>query len=700
MLNIDLWLFYLNVLRRRNPLINDTTGKSRQIISQAFEFVLDKVGIDPDAGRLWREYIEFLKSGPGTVSAASTHWQDQQKVDLLRKAYQKAVTIPHDELVKLWKEYDSFELGFNRATGRKFLNERSPHYMTAKAANMQLEDKLRGLDRSSLPRLPPLPGFAGDVEFGTQLAKWRGWVAWEKADELVLKQDELELYRKRIDYAYTQATMALRFFPEIWFDAACWCFEQGTDQWKRQGERYLDNGIIANPESPLLALRKADLIESGFKGSSDVDDIAIQNGNKLDVVFEKVHHALYAQKKKYVQREEKALAGVEEYFATLPPEETAVVPIPDDEEGDDDEDMAAAKPKSRAEQKEEQTKAIKLVTTGLQDNIKKTISYVWVAKMRAFRRVQGQGKPKEAKKGFRGVFAEARPRGSLTSDVYVASALMEYFGYADVTATKIFERGLKLFPTDEFFILEYIKHLVAKNDITNAKAVFETSMTKIERLEDITIDQRRVKSRPLLTYMYQFESDYGDLGAIHRLAARMAELYPDEPEVARFTQRFELPNLDASRTILALSPTQMQPKMAIIEPTLASVQAASGFPAGLVSPLPGQMLLGPHGPYIASPKRPLDDADDDSPAAKYLRGESPLKGAAGRRIATASGAATVAAGNIALRNVSQTQSLPNAILQLLAVLPSADSYKATRFVPEKMVELMKHVDLTRARRIN
>jgi cleavage stimulation factor subunit 3 len=87
--------------------------------------------------------------------------------------------------------------------------------------------------------------------------------------------------------------------------------------------------------------------------------------------------------------------------------------------------------------------------------------------MRAMRRVQGKGAPGAAVGGFRDVFSQARKRGKLLSDAYVASALIEHHCYQDPAASKIFERGMKLFPDDEEFALEYIKHLVKLNDSTS-----------------------------------------------------------------------------------------------------------------------------------------------------------------------------------------------------------------------------------------
>ena len=155
------------------------------------------------------------------------------------------------------------------------------------------------------------------------------------------------------------------------------------------------------------------------------------------------------------------------------------------------------------------------------------------------------------------------------------------------------------------------------------------------------------------------------------------------------------------------------------------------------------MRLGPHGPYMSSPKRGLDDSEADTPSRKFMRGESPIKGAAGKRIATAGGnnnnsssnmSATVpttntnmsigggsgggGSGGFAVKNFvpgggpqqqlampagapSQAAqqappappSLPRQVTYLLSILPSAASYNATRFDPAMMVSFLSGVPL-------
>ena len=101
-------------MRRRNNLTSDTSGSARQVISQTYDFVLQNIGLDKDSGPLWQDYVQFLRSGPGQIGG--TGWQDQQKMDSLRKAYQRAICIPTQALNALWKEYDAFEMGLNKVT--------------------------------------------------------------------------------------------------------------------------------------------------------------------------------------------------------------------------------------------------------------------------------------------------------------------------------------------------------------------------------------------------------------------------------------------------------------------------------------------------------------------------------------------------------------------------------------------------------
>jgi cleavage stimulation factor subunit 3 len=324
--------------------------------------------------------------------------------------------------------------------------------MTARSSYTELQNITRDLDRTTLPRLPPAPGFDGDVEFGQQVEIWRRWIDWEKGDPLVLKEEDLTGFRSRVLYAYKQALMALRFVPEVWFEAAEYCFQNDMES---EGNELLKQAIDANPESCLLAFKRADRLEISTESEGD----PMKRGAKVREPYDKLLDALYELITKTRARESQDVARIEENFASA----TAEYQPPADD--DDDEDRTNEE-KAKEAAKKSQIDAIRNAYAMQITMLSKTISFGWIASMRAMRRIQGKGKPGELA-GSRQVFADARKRGRITSDVYIASALIEYHCYKDPAATKIFERGAKLFPEDENFALEYLKHLIDINDVTS-----------------------------------------------------------------------------------------------------------------------------------------------------------------------------------------------------------------------------------------
>ena len=130
--------------------------------------------------------------------------------------------------------------------------------MSARSSHIELQNITRKLRRTTLAVLPPASGFDGDVEYTEQLEIWKRWIQWEKDDPLVLKQEDIGAYRDRIIFVYKQALMSLRFWPELWCDAADFSFSENLDA---EGNEFLTDGMIANPESCLLAFKRADRLE-------------------------------------------------------------------------------------------------------------------------------------------------------------------------------------------------------------------------------------------------------------------------------------------------------------------------------------------------------------------------------------------------------------------------------------------------------
>lgn len=321
--------------------------------------------------------------------------------------------------------------------------------MTARSSYTELQNITRDLIRTSLSRLPPFPGSEGDVEYAQQVDIWKRWIAWEKEDPLVLKEDDPAAFKARVVYVYKQALMTLRFLPEIWFDASEFCF---LNDMENEGNDLLKQGIEANPESCLLAFKRADRLEI----TSDSEQDSAQRAAKVREPYDTLLDALYSLITKAKARESQDVARIEESFAKLIPEGQAVP--------NEDDDGVSSEVKEWEATKAAQIDAVQKAHSTQINILSKTVSFAWIALMRSMRRIQGKGKPGELA-GSRQIFAEARRRGRITSDVYIASALMEHHCYKDPAATKIFERGAKLFPEDADFALEYLKHLIDINDI-------------------------------------------------------------------------------------------------------------------------------------------------------------------------------------------------------------------------------------------
>ena len=346
--------------------------------------------------------------------------------------------------------------------GRKFLQEKSPAYMTARGADSALKPLIRGLIRTTLPKLPPALGFDGDQEYLTQVELWKKWISWEQEDPLVLKDEDIEAYKQRVLYIYKQALMAMRFWPEMWVDAAEWCFNNGLD---KEGDSFLADGIAANPESCLLAFKRGDRLETTLS-TEEADKSAAEQGQIVRAPYDKLLDALYDSIKELKIRETRDLIKLEE-SAALDASISAIISKAED----DDEDGDSKDKEVREAAKANQAKAISQGYAIQSQTLGRTLSFAWIALMRAMRRVQGKGAVNAAVGGSRQIFADARARGKLTSDVYVASALIEHHVYKDPAGTKIFERGAKLFPEDEVFILEFLKHLISIGDTTSTSLV-------------------------------------------------------------------------------------------------------------------------------------------------------------------------------------------------------------------------------------
>ena len=176
-----------------------------------------------------------------------------------------------------------------------------------------------------------------------------------------------------------------------------------------------------------------------------------------------------------------------------------------------------------------------------------------------------------------------------------------------------------------------------------------------------------------------------------KLEKRMKDLYPKDPSLASFSQRFVEGGFDPTLIRPIVSPkTQTKPRLL---PSIESHEPAAQTPPSRVYPT------------VPSPKRPLafDDSDTEGGRPQKLvrttRDVSPLKGAAGRRLDqqkrnnTRPTQETPQLNNIPMAIPPPPPPLPRYIMFLLGIIPKDESYNATKFSPSAIVQLIRNTHI-------
>lgn len=121
----------------------------REKMAQAYDFALDKIGMDIHSYSIWNDYVNFLKSVEAVGSYA-----ENQKISAVRKVYQRGVINPMTGMETFWKDYIAFEQAINPIIAEKMSIERSRDYMNARRVAKELEVQIRGINRNA-PSVPP-----------------------------------------------------------------------------------------------------------------------------------------------------------------------------------------------------------------------------------------------------------------------------------------------------------------------------------------------------------------------------------------------------------------------------------------------------------------------------------------------------------------------------------------------------------------
>lgn len=225
-LNIDLWKCYVFYVRETKGHLSSF----REKMAQAYEFALEKVGMDMHSYPIYSDYISFLKSAP-TVG----QYAENQRISAVRKIYQRGIVTPMVNIEQLWAEYCSYEKSVNATLAEKLIAERNKEYQVAKRISKSLEQITRGLNRQAVS-VPPR-GTAAEMK---QLDMWRKYIQWEKSNPS--GTEEYALYAKRVIFAYEQALLCLGYYPDIWYEASLFQ-QQAATALAEKGDVKLANSL-------------------------------------------------------------------------------------------------------------------------------------------------------------------------------------------------------------------------------------------------------------------------------------------------------------------------------------------------------------------------------------------------------------------------------------------------------------------------
>ncbi|VDP78553.1 unnamed protein product, partial [Schistosoma curassoni] len=107
---------------------------NQEKMAQAYDFTLDKMGLDLNSYSIWADYISFLRS-----TQVQGSYAESQKITATRRVYQRAIVTPMLGIETIWRDYCMYENSINPLIAKKFTEERSRDYMNARRVAKEYE---------------------------------------------------------------------------------------------------------------------------------------------------------------------------------------------------------------------------------------------------------------------------------------------------------------------------------------------------------------------------------------------------------------------------------------------------------------------------------------------------------------------------------------------------------------------------------
>ncbi|ERE72185.1 cleavage stimulation factor subunit 3 [Cricetulus griseus] len=189
-------------------LLSRLAFNSREKMAQAYDFALDKIGMEIMSYQIWVDYINFLKGVEAVGSYA-----ENQRITAVRRVYQRGCVNPMINIEQLWRDYNKYE--------------------------EEYETVMKGLDRNA-PSVPP----QNTPQEAQQVDMWKKYIQWEKSNPL--RTEDQTLITKRVMFAYEQCLLVLGHHPDIWYEAAQY-LEQSSKLLAEKGD--MNNAKLFSDEA-------------------------------------------------------------------------------------------------------------------------------------------------------------------------------------------------------------------------------------------------------------------------------------------------------------------------------------------------------------------------------------------------------------------------------------------------------------------
>lgn len=516
--SVELCRLYVSYVRRVNDVI--TGGeRARGIVIQAFEFAINKVGIDVSSHQLWQDYLEFLKSWTPSAS-----WEQNQKTDLIRKVYKKFLVVPTEEIERSWTEYIKWENDINNLAANKFITEKSADFMLARSWYTEYSN----LGQKQLKR-EINPAGATDPNVKRQLKLWLNWIEFEKKNVMEIR--DTSVLEKRILYCYKQATISLPFISELWFDYNKYFLLENEEANLSKCIEILLFGLSLNPKSLLLTFQLAELYEkeSNFDSTKETFDNLIDAMTVDYKVITSQIEAIQGQTSRTSEIEtEDGTPAVEE------PVELEKVPFLTLDE------------LSRVAQLKK-----------VEERLGRAITCVYIKKMVSCKRIKGI---QESRLIFK-IHRNRKNYPEIGFEFFAENAYLEYYSDNKKPALKIFELAFRIFPLNGDFLIVYLNYLIMTNDLDNIRKLLQTSDSnfskEISSLEEfigfnesipshIKLQKQKEIStlkhflRKLFKIYILYASNYLSLDVAHSFTTKFEQLFPDHDPIDLFSDRYRI----------------------------------------------------------------------------------------------------------------------------------------------------------------